>query len=552
MISSIRAMRFAAVMAALGAAFAAHGSEDAVSAARRAATAAIEARDPVRAEALVRQAMAANHADNALRASLAQALLAEGERIAARRVLDAGPMTADSQGLGWRVRGQIAMADGDLAGAARAFDEALRHSPDDADLWVAIASLRFTGGEQALAVAAATRAVALDPKNPRALALRGMLIREQYGLSASLPWFEAALRLHPDEPALLEAYGATLGDMGEARAMLIVARRLAEVDPRNPRALFMQAVLAARAGQTALARSILQHTGDAFRDMPAAMLLSGVLEHRAGNEEVAAEVLERLVREQPDNLVARGVLARVLAARGDWRRLISHEDADAMAGRSTPDVIALVGEALSKVAARESGDRAQADRARGLALIARARSQTHNQAVPLGTATPLGVLATHYADNPHSAANAVPYIRALIAAHDVVEAQTIADRLRDENSGNAEANLLAGDVRMVRGEAGEALADYTNAAAIRFNEAVLVRMDAALRAAGRRADADAMTSRYLAQNPESAMAMALLAASWADDPAHARDWVALRRAMLARGLATPPSATHSTTEANQG
>ena len=211
-----------------------------------------------------------------------------------------------------------------------------------------------------------------------------------------------------------------------------------------------------------------------------------------------------------------------------------------------------MGEALSKVAARESGDRAQADRARGLALIARARSQAHNQAVPLGTATPLGVLATHYADNPHSAANAVPYIRALIAAHDVVEAQTIADRLRDENSGNAEANLLAGDVRMVRGEAGEALADYTNAAAIRFNEAVLVRMDAALRAAGRRADADAMTSRYLAQNPESAMAMALLAASWADDPAHARDWVALRRAMLARGLATPPSATHSTTEANQG
>ena len=459
MISSTRILRTTAVLAALGMAFAAHGSEDPVAAARRDATAAIEARDPVRAEALVRRVMAGSHADNALRASLAQALLAEGDRIGARRVLDAGPMTADSQGPGWRVRGQIAMAEGDLPGAARAFDEALRHSPDDADLWVAIASLRFTGGEQALAVAAATRAVALDPKNPRALALRGMLIREQYGLSASLPWFEAALRLHPDEPALLEAYGATLGDMGEARAMLIVARKLAEVDPRNPRALFMQAVLAARAGQTELARSILQHTGDVFRDMPAAMLLSGVLEHRAGNEEVAAEVLERLVRGQPDNRVARGVLARVLATRGDWRRLIANEDADAMAGRSTPDITALVGQAWSQVAARETGDLAKSDRARGLSLIARARSLARNPAVPLGTDTPLGVLAMHYADNPRSAANAVPYIRALLAAHQVEEAQTIADRLRDENSGNAEANLLAGDVRMVRGEAREALAD---------------------------------------------------------------------------------------------
>lgn len=552
MIFSTKLLKTGFALAALACGVALHGGESAIAQARREAATAIEARDPVRAETVVRQAIAAHHADDALRASLAQALLAEGDRIGARRVLDAGAMTADSMGLGWRVRGQIALADGDLPGAARAFDQALHHGPDDADLWVAIAALRFTGGEQTLAVAAATRAVALDPKNPRALALRGMLIREQFGLSASLPWFEAALRIHPDDPALLEAYGSTLGDMGEARAMLIVARKLAEVDPRNPRALFMQAVMAARAGQTALARSILLHTGDAFRDMPAAMLLSGVLEHRAGNEEVAAQTLERLVRMQPDNMVAHGVLARVLAARGDWRRLIAHEDGDVAAGRSGPDLTALVGEAWSQIAARETGDRARTDRARGLALIARARSQARNAPAPLAVSAPLGVLATHYADNPRSAANAVPYIRALLAAHQVGEAQGVADRLRDENSGNAEANLLAGDVRLAGGQAQAALADYTNAAAIRFNEAVLVRMDAALRGAGRRADADAMTSRYLAQNPESATAMALLAASWADDPAHARDWADLRKAMLARGLATPRSSTHSTSGANQG
>ena len=56
-----------------------------------------------------------------------------------------------------RVRGLIALGDGNLHGAAAAFDQALRVAPYDADLWVSIASMRFTGGQQALAVAAAAR-----------------------------------------------------------------------------------------------------------------------------------------------------------------------------------------------------------------------------------------------------------------------------------------------------------------------------------------------------------------------------------------------------------
>jgi hypothetical protein len=67
---------------------------------------------------------------------------------------------------------------------------------------------------------------------------------------------------------------------------------------------------------------------------------------------------------------------------------------------------------------------------------------------------------------------------------------------------------------------------------------VLRRMDAALRALGRTSDADAMTSRYLAQNPQSLVAMKLLAASWAGGPQ--RDgYAALSRALAARGQPLP-------------
>lgn len=402
-------------------------------------------------------------------------------------------------------------------------------------MWVSIASLRFTSGQQVLAIAAADHAVALDPRNPGALALRGLLIREQYGLAASLPWFETALQANPDQPALLDDYASTLGDMGQYRAMLIVARKLAEVNPKSERPHLMEAVLAARAGQTDLARSILQRTGTMFREMPAAMLLSGVLEYRAGNYEVSVDVLEHLVRVQPDNLVARPVLARALAAKGDWRRLVDLFDGDVTAGRARPELIDLVGQAWLKLSARENGDRAKADRARGQALAHLATTRPKQGAAPLASDGALPVLAQHYAENPHLAANAVPYIRALIAAHQGDAAQGVADKLRDQNAGNADARMLAGDVHMAHGDARGALVEYTAAAAIRFNEAVLVRMDGALRSVGRAGDADGMTSRYLAQNPQSAVAMTLLAAGWAHNAARAADLVQLRRAMVARG-----------------
>ena len=98
--------------------------------------------------------------------------------------------------------------------------------------------------------------------------------------------------------------------------------------------------------------------------------------------------------------------------------------------------------------------------------------------------------------------------------------------------------MLAGDVRIMRGDAGGALADYQNGASIRFNEPVLRRMDAALRALGRGRDAEAMTSRYLAQNPQSLLAMTLLAAAWQDGP-HTAEVAASAKALAARGQAVP-------------
>ncbi len=491
---------------------------------RAKAQAALDKRDAVSAEVMLRGAIRMGASEDALRAHLGAALLAEGDRAEARNVLEGGGFAPGTEALGWRTRGQIALDEGDLRSAAAAFDTALKINPADADLWVAIAALRFSGGEQLQSVEAAERAVALDPKNARALAFRGMLVREQFGLGASLPWFEAGLKAWPDDPVLLGEYAATLGDMGQYRAMLIVCRKLAQIDPKNPRPAYLQAVMAARAGQTDLARTILQRTKTALRSTPAAILLTGVLEYRAGNINVAVEQFDRLVRMQPDSLAARKMLLRALARQGSDPLIIQRFDADAAQPWAAPYTLRLVGESWQRL-----GDKARAE-----ALFARAAHPAAHGPAPLPTEFSTNVLANAYADAPNRAQTAVPYIRALLRDGRKDEAQAAADRLRDANQGAAEAHLLAGDVRTLRGDAAGALADYQKGAAIRFTEPVLQRMDAALRALGRTRDADAMTSRYLAQNPQSLAAMKLLAAVWVSEP-RGDAYIAVSRALAARG-----------------
>jgi tetratricopeptide (TPR) repeat protein len=507
---------------------AAAGGETQLDALRAKAQAAIERRDPVSAEVMLRAAIRGDGRsgvpEDAVRAHLGKALLAEGNRVDAHKVLDAGAFTPETAALGWRVRGQLALEEGNLGGAAAAFDQALKVNPRDSDLWVAIASMRFSGGEQVQAIEAAEHAMALDPRNARALTFRGLLIREQFGLAAALPWFEAGLKLQPDDPALLGEYAATLGDMGQYRAMLIVCRKLTSVDPKNQRAAFLQAVLAARARETDLARTILQHTGAALRDLPAAILLSGVLEYRAGNINVAVEQFDRLVRMQPDNLEARQMLLRALARQGSDRQIVERFDADAAAAYATPYTLRLLGETWSRL-----GDEDNA-----ALYFQRAADLANHGPAPLATAFGASVLAVAYAEAPNRAQAAVPYIRALLREGRTHEAQTAADRLRAANPGTAEAYLLAGDVRTMRGDVAGAIADYQNGARIRFNEPVLRRMDAALRALDRTRDADAMIARYLAQNPQSLAAMKLLAA--ARRGAQRSDaFAAVSKALAARG-----------------
>lgn len=470
--------------------------------ANRKAESAFARGDPVSAEVALRAAIRAGVPFEAVRGRLGQALLYEGDARGAREVLAPGTFAPGTEGVGWRARGRLEFGAGNLSQAGQAYDLALRTIADDPLLWDDIAQLRYRGGEQAQAYEAAVRAVQLGPKEPRAMLVMGLLERSRTGLKAALPWFERGLQLAPRNVDLLGEYAATLGDIGRYRDMLSACRKLEAAAPGNPRGLYLQAVLAARAGQTDLARSILERTGKKLRDQPAAILLGGVLEYRAGNLNLAVEQFDRLLRLQPDNRYGALLLARTLAEQGAWAQLLQRFGGTGDR-RDTPPYLAWL-------VAR--GYEIMGQRARAGPLLERADAPAFMPFIVLPIGRPREVLAVGAADNPRSAATVMPYVRALLAAGDRIHALAAAQVLRDANPGASEAHILVGDVEAMSGNPAAALSDYRKAAQIQASPGLERRLDTTLRTLGRTAEADATLARFLEQYPQSLPAQRLAAA----------------------------------------
>lgn len=492
------------------------------------AEAALGRDDGIAAEVPLREAMRAGVPADAVRAWLGMAMLTENDLRGAAEVLGTGDFAPGSEALGWRARGELAMGQGNLPAAGQAFDQSMRFSPNESMLWVDIARLRFRGGEQAQAFDAAQRAVQLGPRNPRAIEVLGRMVRERDGLVPSLAVFEQGVRIAPTDALLLGEYAATLGDVGRYRDMLAVVRALMKADPGNARGYYLQAVLAARAGETELARRLMLKTGSELRDNPAAIMLNGVLEFRAGNINLAIEYLDRLARIQPDNRTARNLLARALARDGDWNELLQRVGSDAVRDSAPPYLAALAARALEE----------QGDRDRAAPLLERVASAEQTPFAPIPVRQPLGVLAVRYADAPYDPANAVPFVRSLLAEGDSARAVQVAVLLRNANPGSSDAQALVGDARLAGGDPGGAAQEYRTAFAIRRSPFLLERLVGALRASGREAEAQAVAAQYLATAPADLVALRLLAAG----DAKTSDWAGAAQmldALARRGQGGP-------------
>ncbi len=469
--------------------------------------------DGVGAEAAVQAALAAGGDEAALRPLAAKAAAMQGDGERAFRILDAGPIAPEMIGEAAWVAGNVHLDNGDFGAARAAFDRAVRELPRASELWVDVARFRDANADALGARDAIDYAIELDKGSSAALAYKANLVRSQRGLTASLEWYDKALAADPDNAGALIDRAATLGDLGRYKDMLVSLRHAATLVPGNAQIYYLQAVLAARAGNYRLARSLLQRTRGRMDGEPGFMLLSAVVELELGGEAVAATWADRLIGEQPHNLTARRILAAAEWAGGD-----PDGAADALApivARADADSWSLLMAARAAAELGLAGDSAD--------YLARAAALAPGEAAPFA---PDGYGLSADADaQPLNPALVIPAMEAEMAGGNAVRALERAARLRDANRGVADAHILHGDAAMAAGDYAQAVQSFRAARDLDASERTTLRLANALFRAGDAAGSGA-TIMALRDSQPSSLAADRLAGSLAMDIEHWDDAIA--------------------------
>lgn len=476
----------------------------------RLAEVALQLFDGVTAKAELQRAEALGVDSEQITHLKAHALWLTGDLQQAEEMLTRSPIARKHLPYAYRILGRVQIARGDTDAASTSFDEGLALAPNDSQLWTEIGRLRIVISNQGGAIQALDRAVELDPANIRALELRGRMMRSQFGMLAALPWFERGLQIDPNDVPLLEEYGATLGEAGRYQDMLAQARKILTLDTKNARAFYMQSVIAARAGNYALARNLAHKMGDPFADLPAPQLLMAVCDYELGNFNKAVDRLGPLLEAQPDNATVRLALARALHRSGD--HLAAWSVISPLANRPDADNYSVRLAARIQEALGERGP-AAAKLDYGMFLNLRVNG-------PLPSASQTAAIVDDAARNPGAAAKVIPYIRLLLQEGRVAEARQRAGQLLAGNEGVAEAQLLVGDVETLAGNHAAAAMAYEKARSVKFTADVLPRIVAAHRRAGNTEAATAALQAYIGYNPNDPVAMRL----WAYDLLDRREW----------------------------
>ena len=442
------------------------------------------------AEAELTRATDAGLPATRVRGARAQARLLQDDPDGA---LEEAGLAPQGDRLAMRVRARVLAAQGHPDQAQVLLDAVLAAAPQDVAALTDLGRIRYVAGDLGGAAQAAMRAARLGPRDPAALTLQGEIVRARYGLVAALPWFEAALQLDAYHyPALID-YAATLGDAGRYTDMLAATRKAQAARPGSAQPLFLQAVLAARAGQARLARSLLQHANRIDDALPGTLLLGGGLDYADGRLEQAIGSWRRLVATQPMNVAARRLLGAALLRSHDAQGALDVLRPMAMRDDADRYTLTLVARALEATGDRDAAARFL-DRA-GMAGPGSSRVFAIDGA--------LGTFAADAASAPHDPSYAVGLIRAQLDTGATDAAVATARALAGASPGAPAAQLALGDALVGANRNGDAIDPYLRAADLAFDEPTMLRLVDALGRAGRARDAAATLALYLQQNPQS-------------------------------------------------
>lgn len=478
---------------------------------------------------------------------LGEAFLAQGKqaRLVEDALFDPAELPALAQRQLWLLRAAAWSDLGDLNKALKAVEEAQAADPQAPAAWMAEVPIRIRFRQLDEANAAAAKALALAPTSAQAWYLKGAASHVLGDVSGTQLAYARALAL---DEAHVEARLARAGlrlDMGQdalAQADVTLLRQLA---PTEPRALYLQALLAERDKKPEVAKKALKDLVglldpvplDFVRYRPQLLLLNGLAHDGLGELEKARFYLEAFQKVQGDTPATK-LLAQVYVRSGKVDAAMQVLEAYLRSHPADGQAMTLLGAALM----------AKGQNARAATLMQQALQTRDTPAfrTVLGlsllrsgqSASGVAELEAAYQKNPQQIHAATALIGQYLQGGQPARAVSLAQRLVSQHPQHAGFVTLLG---LAQGQAGD-----LNGASRAFQQAMtldpalmaprlnLVRLEIGTRAYGAAAASLEAILKVDAKNPEAMYESAVLA-DRQGDPALAQRWLEKATALAGPG-----------------
>lgn len=256
-------------------------------------------------------------------AARAQALLAQGDRAAAREAAEQAVRLAPGAAAPHLAAASVAAAEGNRAAVEASVERALAIEPDGPEPIMRKAALlaETNRGEEAIALLG--RLIERAPGNPGARTMRGELLMRAGNDARARDDVEAALRSAPGSVAAIYVRALLMMRAQDWRGADENLQRLGSVLPSIPEGLFVQAVVKRALNQTAQALDSAQRYAARRPEDPRGAKLLATMEMEANQPANAAAVLQRLADRGAADLEALDMLARVQLASGRPRAAVT-------------------------------------------------------------------------------------------------------------------------------------------------------------------------------------------------------------------------------------
>jgi putative PEP-CTERM system TPR-repeat lipoprotein len=240
--------------------------------------------------------------------------------------------------------------------ALKTLDEARSLDPRSVSVRLTQAAIYIRTGDLSRAATVADEAIALAPNDAKAWNTRASVLHLKNDLPGALSAYSKAAELNPKylDPRVTRA--GLLLDTGSVDDAAREVDGILAIEPRDPRANYLRAVIAARRGDQATVKASLGKVVQLLDPVDPAvlalnrqmLLLAGLAHFELGDQEKAFEKLSAYLRRYPGEPGPSKLMASLLLDRGDHRAALSLLEPLQRAMPNDPRLLALLAAAYMK------------------------------------------------------------------------------------------------------------------------------------------------------------------------------------------------------------